>query len=44
VNSLFRRLARVANTYDAFVPWLVLAVVGGATLVVVQVLVVRLLH
>jgi hypothetical protein len=38
------RLARLAKTYDYLVPWLLLAVVGGATLAVLQVLVVKLLH
>lgn len=38
------KLAKLAKTYDYLVPWLVLAVVGGATLAVLQVLVVKLLH
>jgi hypothetical protein len=44
VRRLTERLARLAKTYDYLVPWLILAVVGGATLAVLQVLVVRLLH
>lgn len=39
-----QKLADLARTYDHLVPWLLLAVVGGATLAVLQVLVVRLLH
>ncbi len=39
-----RRIANLARTWDHLVPWLILAVVGGATLAVLQVLVVRLLH
>jgi hypothetical protein len=38
------KLAKLFRTYDYLVPWLLLAVVGGATLAVVQVLVVRILH
>jgi hypothetical protein len=38
------RLAKLVRTYDYLVPWLLLAVIGGATLAVVQVLVVKLLH
>ena len=39
-----RKIAKLAKTYDYLVPWLLLAAVGGATLAVLQVLVVRLLH
>ena len=39
-----RKLANLAKTYDYLVPWFVLALVGGATLAVLQVLVVKLLH
>ena len=39
-----RKLVNLAKTYDYLVPWLVLALVGGATLAVLQVLVVKLLH
>ncbi|HQQ77247.1 MAG TPA: hypothetical protein PLB01_07815 [Thermoanaerobaculia bacterium] len=39
-----QKLARLARTYDYLVPWVFLAVIGGATLAVLQVLVVRLLH
>jgi hypothetical protein len=38
------KLVKLARTYDHLVPWLLLAVVGGATLAVVQVLVVKLLR
>jgi hypothetical protein len=44
MRSLMRKLANLAKTYDYLVPWLVLALVGGATLAVLQVLVVKLLH
>jgi hypothetical protein len=38
------RISKLARTRDYLVPWILLAVVGGATLAVLQVLVVRLLH
>ncbi|MGA7993203.1 MAG: hypothetical protein WCC53_17380 [Thermoanaerobaculia bacterium] len=38
------RLAQLAKTYDYLVPWLLLAVIGGATLAILQVLVVKLLR
>lgn len=38
------KLAKLARTYDYLLPWLLLAVVGGATLAAVQVLVVRLIR
>jgi len=38
------KLARLAKTHDYLVPWLLLAVVGGATLALLQVLVVKLLR
>jgi hypothetical protein len=39
-----RKIPDLARRWDHLVPWLILAVVGGATLAVLQVLVVRLLH
>jgi hypothetical protein len=39
-----RKLASAAARYDYLVPWLVLALVVGATAGVLQVLVVRLLR
>lgn len=39
-----RKLSELARTHDYLLPWLLLAVVGGATLIVLQVLVVRLLR
>jgi len=39
-----RKLAKLAKNHDYLLPWLILAAVGGATLAVLQVLVVRLLH
>jgi hypothetical protein len=44
VRSLVEKLARLAKAHDYLVPWLLLAVVGGATLALLQVLVVRLLR
>ena len=44
VRSLMQKLAKLAKTYDYLVPWVLLAAVGGITLAVVQLLVVRLLH
>jgi hypothetical protein len=38
------KLSGLARRWDHLVPWLILAVVGGATLAALQVLVVRLLH
>jgi hypothetical protein len=38
------KLAKLARTYDYLVPWLLLALAGGATLGIMQLLVVRLLH
>lgn len=38
------KLSKLAKTYDYLVPWLLLAAIGGATLAVLQVLVVKLLH
>jgi hypothetical protein len=43
-GPLRRRIAGFARSHDYLVPWLILAIVGGATLAVLQVLVVRLLH
>jgi hypothetical protein len=43
-EATMERLAKLVRTYDYLVPWLLLAVIGGATLAVVQVLVVKLLH
>jgi hypothetical protein len=39
-----RKIPDLARRWDHLVPWLILAVVGGATLAVLQVLVVKLLH
>ncbi len=39
-----RKIADLARTYDHLVPWLLLALIVGATLAVLQVLVVKLLH
>jgi hypothetical protein len=44
MSGLIRRIADLVRTRDYLVPWLILAVVGGATLAGLQVLVVRLLH
>jgi hypothetical protein len=44
VRRLMQKLAKLARTHDYLVPWLLLAAVGGATLAVLQVLVVKLLH
>jgi hypothetical protein len=44
MRSLMQKLAELASTYDYLLPWLLLAAVGGATLAVLQVLVVKLLH
>lgn len=38
------KLAKLARTYDYLLPWLLLALIGGATFAVVQVLVVKLLR
>ena len=38
------RIAKLARTYEHLLPWLLLAVVGGATFAVVQILVVKLLR
>ncbi|HVO50038.1 MAG TPA: hypothetical protein VMV60_03515 [Thermoanaerobaculia bacterium] len=39
-----RKIASLLRRWDHLVPWLILAVVGGATLAALQVLVVKLLH
>ncbi len=39
-----QKLAKLARTYDYLLPWLLLAAIGGVTLAVIQVLVVKLLH
>jgi hypothetical protein len=39
-----QKIAKLARTYDYLVPWLLLAAVGGVTLAVLQLLVVKLLH
>jgi hypothetical protein len=44
MRRLMEKLAKLARTYDYLVPWLLLAVIGGATFAVLQVLVVKLLH
>jgi hypothetical protein len=44
VRRLIERLAKLAKRYDALLPWLLLAVVGGSTLAALQVLVVRLIR
>jgi len=38
------KIAKLARTYEHLLPWLLLALVGGATFAVVQILVVRLLR
>jgi hypothetical protein len=37
-------MRNIRRSYEHLVPWLLLAVIGGATLAVLQVLVVRLLR
>jgi hypothetical protein len=44
MRSLMEKLAKFARAHDYLLPWLLLAAVGGATLVALQVLMVRLLR
>lgn len=44
MKSLMEKLAKFARTHDYLLPWLLLAAVGGTTLVALQVLMVRLLR
>jgi hypothetical protein len=44
MRKLMQKIAKLAKAYDYLVPWLLLAAVAGATLAVLQVLVVKLLH
>jgi hypothetical protein len=44
VSELIRKITTLVQTREHLVPWLLLALVGGATLAVLQILVVRILH
>ncbi len=43
-GGVLEKLARVVRKNEHLVPWILLALVGGATFAVIQILVVRLLR
>ncbi len=43
-GGVLEKLARVVRRNEHLVPWILLALVGGATFAVIQILVVRLLR